>query len=307
VTETLRPRPMDEATMTSPDLVQWPLPAAPSSPPSAPSPRLARWLSPPGPPEARLFTHAGAWGQVKAAVLAVPGRYGVLYLIVGPETLCLVDCGSEEDTSRILRAISWLGRPRSALRYVLPSHLHFDHILGVDPLCQRLGIPLALGRVAAEHVEAARPLRFPPPLPGLRAIPTWPMQGMPVFTRGDWRGLDYGFPWSRNQFRARRGPVLRDGEVLPGLPGWTLMETPGHSDDAVSLWNEEAGWLVAGDTLRNFLGGEWNPLLADPESYADTQRRLSALPVRLVLPGHGPVFEVPLGLSALRTRPWWQP
>jgi glyoxylase-like metal-dependent hydrolase (beta-lactamase superfamily II) len=264
-------------------------------------------LSPPGPPETRLFEHRDSSGTIKAAVLAVPGRYAVSYLIIGPRAIGIVDCGSEEDSSRILRALAWLGRPPSEVSWVMPSHLHFDHILGVDPLCQRLGIPLALGPVAAEHVDSARKLRFPPGLLFLRAVPTWPMQGMPVFTRADWRGGDFGFPWSRNQFGARRGPVFRDGEPLDGLPGWILIETPGHADDALSLFHEEAGWLVSGDTLRNFLGGEWNPLLCDREAYSLTRRRLGDLQVRLVMPGHGPVFETPKGLGKLETRPWWQP
>lgn len=276
-------------------------------PPRAPRPLLGRWLSPPGPPPARLVTHEDASGRVTAAVLAVPGRYSVSYLLVGPDSVGIVDCGSERDTSCILAALAWLGRPPSAVRFVLPTHLHFDHVLGVDALCRRLGLPLALGRVAAEHVNSSQPLRFPHWLPALRAIPTWPMQGMPVFSREDWRGMDFGFPWSRNRFGAARGPVLSDGGSLPGLPGWTVLETPGHSDDALCLFHPQAGWLVSGDTLRNFLGGEWNPLLADRAAYAETRRRLGDLPVRLVLPGHGPAFEVPGGLKALPLRPWWQP
>lgn len=255
----------------------------------------------------RLLVHPATADRPSAAVLAVPGRYSVTYLLLGPQDAAIVDCGSEEDIGRVLAALAWLGRPLSSVRYVLPTHLHFDHILGVDRLCERLRIPLALGRVAAEHVARGAPLRFPPRRYLLRAVPTWPMQGMPVFSRGDWAHLRYGFPWSRNRFRARRGPVLRDGDPLPGLPGWTALETPGHSDDSLCLYHRGAGWLVTGDTLRNFLGGEWNPLLADRGAYAQTRARLRALHVRHVLPGHGPVFETPEGLSAIPSRPWWMP
>lgn len=284
-----------------------PLPPRHGAPPPAPNPRLARWLAPPGPPASRLLVHPGSDGHAPAAVLAVPGRYSVTYLLLGPEDVVVVDCGSEEDIGRVLTGLSWLGRPLSSVRAVLPTHLHFDHILGVDRLSRRLSIPLALGRVAADHVRRGAPLRFPPRRFLLRAVPTWPMQGMPVFSRSDWGHLRYGFPWSRNRFRATRGPILADGDPLPGLPGWSVLETPGHSDDSLSLYHERAGWLVTGDTLRNFLGGEWNPLLADTDAYARTRDRLKRLPVRHVLPGHGPVFDTPEGLAAIPARPWWMP
>ncbi len=273
-------------------------------PPPAPGPRVARLLGPPRPPASRLLVHGD---PPTAAVLAVPGRYSVSYLVLGPHAVGVVDCGSEQDTHRILAALRYLERPLSAVRFVLPTHLHFDHILGVEPLTERLGIPLALGERAAALVREKRKPRFPKALRALRALPTWPMQGMPVFTRGDWRSMDFGFPWGRNQFRAPLRYVLADGDPLPGCPGWTVLFTPGHADDALCLHHAEAGWLIAGDTLRNFLGGEWNPLLVDPAAYRKTRARLGRRCVRTVLPGHGPVFETPTGTDGVRDRPVWMP
>jgi len=277
-------------------------PRSTSAPPSAPAPWLARVLSPPGPPTARLLTHEAG------AVMAVPGRYCVSYLLLGAEHVAVVDCGSAEDVAAVERALAWLDRPTSQVRYVIPTHLHFDHVMGVDRLAHRLGAPVALGRTAAAHVERGAPLRFPDRLRALRALPTWPMQGMPVFTRADWRrGLDFGFPWSKNRFRSPVTHLPGDGHPLPGLEGWTVLETPGHADDAICLHHAEAGWLVAGDTLRNFLGGEWNPLVCDAPRYERTKRLLQTLPITTVLPGHGPTFEVPGGLASLGRRPWWLP
>ncbi|MFH2006044.1 MAG: MBL fold metallo-hydrolase [bacterium] len=277
-----------------------------SAPPPAPTPWLAQVLSPPGPPPARLLSH-GADG-----VMAVPGRYCVTYLLLGAEDVAVVDCGSAEDVARVERALAWLGRPASQVRYVIPTHLHFDHVMGVDCLARRLGVPVALGRTAAAHVERGHPLRFPGRLRALRALPTWPMQGMPVFTRTDWRrGLGFGFPWSKNRFRSPVTHLPGHGHPLPGSEGglgrWTVLETPGHADDAICLHHAEAGWLVAGDTLRNFLGGEWNPLVCDAPRYERTRGLLQSRRVTTVLPGHGPIFEVPGGLATLGSRPWWLP
>jgi len=142
----------------------------------------------------------------------------------------------------------------------------------------------------------------------LRAIPTWPMQGMPVFPGPDWRGgMGFGFPWARNRFRAPVAPPLEDGQPLPGLDGWVVVATPGHSDDGICLHHAAAGFLVTGDTLRNFLGGEPNPLLTDPADYERSWQRLGALDVRLVFPGHGPTFALDRGVGEVRRLPWWMP
>ncbi|HOX42268.1 MAG TPA: MBL fold metallo-hydrolase [Myxococcota bacterium] len=249
--------------------------------PAPPAPWLSRRLCPAGP---------AVPGEVRAAgarVVVVPGRYSVSYLLEGPRALTLVEAGSLADLPRLERAVAWLQKP---VARVIPTHLHFDHCLGLDQAALAFGAPLGLPPASHAAVREGRPLRRPPP----RAVPEffvpWVWQGLPVFAPGDFgAGLRLGvFRW-RFRPRARVEP-LEDGAELPEAPGWRVLLTPGHSDDSLCLWHAAAGLLVAGDTLRNYQGGEWNPLLTDLAAYRRSQALLGALPVELVLPGHGPAF-----------------
>jgi len=272
------------------------------APPAAPRPWWARLTAPPGPAVSRLVTRGNA------AVMCVPGRYSVTYLLLGPESVVAADVGSITDVELVLAALRWLGRPLEQVRYVTPTHLHMDHVMGLDALARTLAAPVALGRVAYENVTAGRELRWPPRWALVRALGTYFQQGAPrpppLEVR---RGLDFGFPWARNRFTARLAPPLEYGAPLPEMPGWTLLHTPGHADDAVCLYHEEARFLVSGDTVRNFLGGEWNPLLCDPEDYARTKRRLLELDVEAIFPGHGPVVEGSGLIGKLKKYPFFVP
>lgn len=265
------------------------------TPPPTPRPFLARLTAPPGPAVSCLVERDGA------SVLVVPGLYSVSYVLIGPDDVAVVDVGSITDVKRVRRALAWLGRTER-VRSVLPTHLHMDHAMGIDALARSCGAEVALGGVAHEAVTQGRKLRFPRGLNLLRTIPTWFMQGAPLGTLADLRGgLGFGFPWARNRFKAPLGDALLDGTPLPGLPGWVALATPGHADDALCLYHAEARFLIAGDTIRNFLGGEWNRLLCDPAAYAQTRERLATLDVRTVFPGHGPVFDV-TEVAAIPTR-----
>jgi glyoxylase-like metal-dependent hydrolase (beta-lactamase superfamily II) len=244
-------------------------------------------------------------------VLCLPGRYSVTYLVLaeaGAErAIGVVDVGSADDVPRIRQALRWLGRSEAEVRWVLPSHLHFDHLLGVDPLALAVGSPVALGETGARVVVEGMTPRWPPRLHLLRAIPTWIYQGMPFPVRADWRAArEFGFPWARNRFRAPL-VVLRERAPLEGFPGWELLASPGHADDAVCLYHRAARFLISGDNVRNFVGGEWNPLLCSDSDFARSREELLGLEVETVFPAHGPVLEGEGILRRLRTLPWWDP
>lgn len=264
-------------------------------------PLLARLTSVSGPPDAGVRRHGDA------AVMAVPNRYSVTYLLVGPEAVVVVDVGSVMDVVRVMQAVAWLDRPLSQVAAVIPTHLHFDHVMGIDSLARTVGAPVMMGTTAHRAVLEGRPPRFPDRQRRWHAWAGWPMQGLPFLPEPDWReGLAFGTPWGRNPFRAGILP-LADGDGLPGVPGWRVLDTPGHSDDHIGLFHEAAGWLVCGDTIRNFLGGEWNPLWTDADAFARTRRRLLGLPVSAVFPGHGPVLEGGDVLQRVRLLPPYLP
>lgn len=269
----------------------------------APASLLARLTTPVGPARACVVSGDGG-----AEVVAVPGRYCVTYLLLGSDAVVVVDIGSVTDHALIARAMERIDRPPTQLRTVVPTHLHMDHIIGIDDFACARGLPVTLGAVARDAVTRGTRLRFPRGLHTLRAVPTYFMQGAPRAPLADWRrGLGFGFPWSRNRFRAALGQALEHGAPLPWIPGWTVLHTPGHADDAICLYHAEARFLVGGDTVRNFLGGEWNPLGCDPADYRRSKAQLRELDVETVFPGHGPVFRGEDVLRRLRTLPRYMP
>jgi glyoxylase-like metal-dependent hydrolase (beta-lactamase superfamily II) len=118
--------------------------------------------------------------------------------------------------------------------------------------------------------------------------------------------------------------ALRPGEPAPGLPGWEVVATPGHTPGHTSIFRPADGVLIAGDALVNLrlnsvhgllrqqsgLSGPpwyttWNPAAA-----LTSIQNLAALGPTVLGPGHGRALTGPNTLNlvrglaaALRTRP----
>lgn len=257
----------------------------PSGPFPTPRALASHFAAPSGAPSVRLLAREGT------AVLAVPNRYSITYLVLSGDAVVVVDVGSMADVPRILEALRWLGRPISQVRCVVVSHYHFDHVMGIDALARHCGCPVALSKRAHDAFNGGPPLRPPPGRATWPFLFGWAIQGFPMLPAADWRVVPrYLDPAGPNPFQSPLIP-LDDGRPFPGLPGWRVLATPGHSDCSMVLFHARAGFLVTGDTVRNYLGGEWNPLLVDPEAMRTSRALLQALPVTTVFPGHGPVLE----------------
>jgi len=139
---------------------------------------------------------------------------------------------------------------------VVNSHHHWDHVYGNaafaddDIVAHRSCRKLMASRSYTEDESI--------PLPPAEGVP------LPTITFGD------------------RVTFADDGGTLH------LIHTPGHSEDSLVAYHEEARLLLAGDTL------EWPlPNLCQRDgfaSYVRTLRQLKQLPVTRILPGHGPVM-----------------
>lgn len=81
---------------------------------------------------------------------------------------------------------------------------------------------------------------------------------------------------------------LKEGDKIDlGNLVLEVLETPGHTEGSISLWNEEKGLLFTGDTLFNGAVGRWDLPSGNEEMLWESVRRLEALPYKYLLPGHG--------------------
>ena len=98
--------------------------------------------------------------------------------------------------------------------------------------------------------------------------------------------------------------VVRDGDRLPLAPGhndWTLtvLETPGHTRDSISIWLEKRRSLFCGDLLP---GGHGSVVIDPPDgdmgTYLASLERCASLAPQTLFPAHGS----PSGAAVRRIR-----
>ncbi|PYF07298.1 MBL fold metallo-hydrolase [Ureibacillus chungkukjangi] len=93
--------------------------------------------------------------------------------------------------------------------------------------------------------------------------------------------------------------VLQDGDSVPGLPGWKVIETLGHSQDHISLYCGDTQQFICGDNIiKGVHGGIFldapkqgeeraKPLL----QYLNNLEICRKLPAKVTYSGHGPIID----------------
>ncbi len=178
----------------------------------------------------------------------------------------VIDPGGHPE--RVLRVVREMGL---AVRYVLNTHCHFDHMAANADVVAATGAMLAL---------------HPAELPILQARGGASWFGVPV----------------------KESPLpdleLEDGQALEvGSLRFQVLHTPGHSPGGVTFYLEEEGVAFDGDVLfamgvgrTDLPGGDWETLMRSIHEV------LFALPDDTALyPGHGP--QTTVGREK-RSNPW---
>lgn len=178
---------------------------------------------PPLPPGAHYFGDSTyAIHKVDDRIFAIgePTYYqaNVSYLFVGTQRALLLDGGAsrKEDITKIVASLT--DKPVA----VIPSHLHFDHMAGLDRFKEVWLVDLPYTRDLADKN-------------GTTTVPV----------EVDLHDIDKLSPSS---FRVGRY-VAPDEIIDLGEIKLRLLSTPGHTKDEISLWEETSNMLFVGDFL----------------------------------------------------------
>lgn len=230
----------------------------------------------------------GPWGRTQTNV----------YLVRGATSWLLVDTGWAGDADRIEAATRQAVGAGPWPQAIVLTHAHPDHSGAARELADRWSCPVFLHPdelpIANGDFDAMREVAGP--------LDQWLV--LPVMRAMGRRRRDALL--ARNTLGEVARP-LRPGEPVPGLPGWEVVSTPGHTPGHISLFRTADGVLIAGDalvTLRlNSLRGllHQQPGLSGPPWYTtwshaaavSTIQRLAALHPMVLGPGHGRALTGP--------------
>lgn len=169
-----------------------------------------------------------------------------------------------------------LAQRGETLRLLVNTHLHSDHCGGNAALQQAFGMPLWIPPGQADDVRA-------------------------------WHESLSHIEAGQQNARFTIDGVLRPGEALrAGGRDWQVIASPGHDPHAVVLFDAAAGVLVSADALwQDGFGVVFPEVEGEPgfDDVAQVLELIAALPVKLVIPGHGaPFIDVDEALARARSR-----
>jgi glyoxylase-like metal-dependent hydrolase (beta-lactamase superfamily II) len=232
--------------------------------------------------------------------LAIPTPFLVgrvnCYLIED-DPLTLVDTGpnSGKSLDELEVALAAHGRRIEELELIILTHQHMDHVGLLEILQRRSGADVAafheLGPYLADWTaSAAADDEFAQEIMRTHGVPA-DLAVVLGSVGAAFRAFGSGGPVTR-PLRDGDTVVLRDREL-------TVMHRPGHSPSDTIFWDARRKLLIGGDHLLAHissnplvsrpLGGETPPPARPPAliMYMDSMLATRALPIDVVLPGHG--------------------
>lgn len=143
----------------------------------------------------------------------------------------LVDAGLKTSGEKIKKMAAKLFGDKKPLCIIL-THAHFDHVGSLEALIDEWKVPAYAHYLEIPYLTGKS--SYPPPDPtvggGLMSLASFAYPNSPI---NIWNKIE----------------ILPEDGVLPNLPEWRYLHTPGHAPGHISIFREDDGVLIAGDAF----------------------------------------------------------
>lgn len=174
--------------------------------------------------------------------------------IIGGDEMVVIDPGSPyaEEQAKLDAVIERFLAQGRRIREIIITHLHPDHIGGVEHLAKKFNLPVATHRLTAEAINGE----------------------------------------VRVDRLIEDDEVIELSEEATGLTWrLRALWTPGHAQGHLSFYEERTGTLITGDCVVGFGTVVIAPPEGNMKDYLDSLQRYLNLPrLTALMPGHGPVL-----------------
>lgn len=157
--------------------------------------------------------------------------------------------------------LSFINNNKLAVKHLLNTHLHFDHVFGVNFMEEQFDVKMKAHK-ADEFLLASM------------------QQQMAMF----------GFP-ANGKYIPTMGEYIDENDIIEfGNQKLSIMSVPGHSPGSIVFYNKKENLVISGDVLFNGSIGRTDLPQGDYNLLIDgIKTKLLVLPEdTVVYPGHGP-------------------
>jgi hydroxyacylglutathione hydrolase len=234
--------------------------------------------------------------EVTKGVSFIPGQDDFIpdshvYVLGEPasQDLSLVDAGLVGKGGYKMGAIRQMGIDPSAIKRVIMTHTHLDHI-GCFPEIQQQ-IPEA--ELWVQTLEGEQ----------LEQGDERTVHGMDMFR--SMAEMQFGIKPGDYTFQVQR--KLEGGDILDiGGMTWEVIHIPGHSMGGIALYNRSQKILIPGDVVyADYAIGRFDLYGADASALKKSLYNLAELEVDILLPGHNRIVqELPDGYILQTAKQW---
>jgi hydroxyacylglutathione hydrolase len=234
--------------------------------------------------------------EVAKGVSFIPGQDDFIpdshvYVLGDPasQDLSIVDAGLVGKGEYKMGAIRKMGIDPSAIKRVIMTHTHLDHIGCLAEILGELaGAELWVQALEAEQLEQGDE----------RTV-----HGMEMFR--SMCEMQFGIKPGDFKFQVHR--KLQGGESLDiGGMTWEVIHIPGHSMGGIALYNRPQKILIPGDVVyADYAIGRFDLYGADASELKESLFRLAELEVDVLLPGHNRIVQgLPRGYILQTAKQW---
>ena len=242
--------------------------------------------------------------QIAPEVVRIPVKIGNCYLVGNQTEWVLLDSGTEGNHDRIRHIAEHYFGPETRPEAIILTHGHFDHAGSAGVLAESWNVPIYAHQLELPYLTGRS--QYPPPDPTVGGFMAQMIRLFPNKTY--------------NYSEHMRELPLNDP---PGMNGWTVFETPGHTPGHVSFYRESDSVLLAGDafctvdqtsaiktlTMKPEVSLPPNYYTTDWDAAHESVQLLSDLDPEVIGAGHGKPMSGEVAREGLKrlARDWPQP
>ena len=212
--------------------------------------------------------------NVPAGIHTIRGLMGNCHLLVDERgEAVLLDTGLVGETMQIRRLMRRLGLEPSAIKAILLTHGHLDHVGNLAWAKRWTGAPVYAHPAEQAHLDG-----------------TYPYTGAARWC-GRWEHMGYGV---LNYRPVRIDQNLSDWDELPFWGGLWVIHLPGHTEGHCGFYSERHRLLFSGDLFASYFFNVHLPppvLNSRPELIRGSLRKALALDAQLIVPQHYDVLD----------------